>query len=372
MRSLSLLACALLLLAPFESWAQETAEDPELDKEQSFDVQWGGMVQTQFNTSSAEGAQERTDVLLRRVRLNANARVSEQLSGRIQAELANAAVGGDAQLNEAYLLYQPFKSLGILIGKGGRPYGLLDAVPAAQLLPIERGGRFRGAEAVELYRVHEALAYAGRSVGAQVLGSFGPEDLRVDYALGYFTGSQGEEGASADIDQFAARVQVTFDQTIQAGVAVSSRVFAQQERPGVAADGSVSGAFPRGSTRRGEGATLDVRVGKFEEPGLHAMLAGSGGTIDPFEGHIYYGGTGWLGYLFTLPHRTFQGLEPFVRSNVAFVQGPLGEQDGVLITPGVNLHLPKNARLALNVDLFRFHDQGDWLSSVKAQAQLAF
>ena len=372
MRSTPWLLCAFALLLPLKTLAQETAEDPDLEEESSSSVQWGGMVQTQLNTSNASGAQDRIDVLLRRVRLNADARVNEQLSGRIQAELANVAIGGDAQLNEAYLLYEPSPNLGILIGKGGRPYGILDGIPAAQLLPIERGARFRGAEAVELYRVHEVLAYAGRSVGAQVLGSFGPKDLRVDYAAGYFTGSQGEEGASADIDQLAARAQVTFAQAVQVGVAVSSRSFGEQDRPGVAPDGSVSGSAPRGNTERGEGVTLDVRMGQFGAPGWHAMIAGALGTIDPFEGHTYYGATGWFGYLFALPHRTFRGLEPFVRSNVAFVQGPLSQQDGVLLTPGLNLYLPKGARFAINADLFRFHDQGTWISSFKAQAQLVF
>ena len=310
MRLTSWLLCTFALLLPLEASAQETAEDPDFKAGASPSVRWGGMVQTQLNTSDAPGAQERTDVLLRRVRLSANARVHEQLSGRIQAELANVALGGDAQLNEAYLLYEPSPNVGVLIGKGGRPYGILDGVPAAQLLPIERGARFRGAEAVELYRVHEVLAYAGRSVGAQVLGSFGPEKVRVDYAVGYFTGSQGEEGASADIDQFAARLQVTFAQTVQAGLAASSRAFGERERPGIGPDGSVSGSSPRGDTERGEGVTLDVRVGEFGAPGWHAMIAGALGTIDPFEAHTYYGATGWFGYLFAMPHRTFQGLEP--------------------------------------------------------------
>ena len=61
-----------------------------------------------------------------------------------------------------------------------------------------------------------------------------------------------------------------------------------------------------------------------------------------------------------------------MRSNVAFVQGPLSQHDGLLLTPGLNLYLPRDARLALNADLFRFHDQGDWIASFKAQAQLVF
>jgi hypothetical protein len=94
MRLLStrLLALSLLLAAPV--LAQEVAEDPDLAGP---DVSVGGLVQTQFNTSGQDGA-DATELLLRRVRLSANARPSDVVSGRIQTELAGAAEDGSDEL----------------------------------------------------------------------------------------------------------------------------------------------------------------------------------------------------------------------------------------------------------------------------------
>ena len=364
------LAVALVLAAP--AVAQETAEDPDLG-DQDTPVTFGGLVQTQFNTSAE--AEDATELALRRVRLSANARVSDAVSGRIQAELANAAVGGAAELNEAYALVQLAPAVGVLVGKGGRPFGIIDATTAAALVPIERGARFRGAEAVELYRTLEALAYAGRSVGVQVLGeTSGP--LGLAYAAGYFRGATGEEGGDADVRQVAARVQVSPVSRLTVGLAVTNRAFARDAPPGVGPDGAL-GADPSGETRRGSGLTLDVAVGEYGRPGFHALGEVAVGTLDPFQDHAFRAAQGWVAYRARVPDAATGGLvvavEPLLRASVADADGPLGERDGVLLTPGLNVYAAGNARLALNLDVFLPGGADDEaLVAFRSQVQLAF
>ncbi|MDT7857054.1 porin [Rubrivirga sp. S365] len=375
------LALAVLAVAAcaHPARAQEVAEDPNLG-EQDDRVTFGGLVQTQLNTSGQDGA-DATDLSLRRVRLSANARVSPLVSGRIQAELANAAVGGSAELNEAYALFEFDPAVGVLVGKGGRPFGIIDATTAAALTPIERGARFRGAEAAELYRTLEALAYAGRSVGVQVLGEVGP----VVYAAGYFRGAAGEEGGDADIRQFAARVQVQPVAGVKVGLAATSRAFARDDPPRLDPDGSALGDDPSGDTRRGGGVALDVEVGDYGRPGFHALAEVVTGTLDPFRDHAFIGAQGWLAYRVEgLAERTggvLVAVEPLFRASASDAEGPVGRYDGVLLTPGLNLYAAQNTRLALNLDVFLRGgaeggeaplDGDDTLVAFRGQVQIAF
>ncbi len=326
-----------------------------------------GLVQTQFNTSNRAGA-DATELLLRRVRLGASERISPIISGRIQAELANAAEGGSAELNEAYALAQFTPAFGILVGKGGRPFGIIDATAAANLVPIERGARFRGAETVELYRTLEALAYAGRSVGVQVLGEAGS----FVYAGGYFSGATGEEGADADIRQVAARVQYEFADKVLIGVAASNRAYSRDDPPGV--EGSdARGANPSGESKRASGFALDVQIGAYGEPGVHVVAEAALGVLDPYLGHDFRAFQAWAAFRSRVAAGPLSAVEPLIRFSIADADGPLGQDEGFLLTPGLNLYADGNTRLALNADVFfPAAEDVDPLFAFRAQVQIAF
>lgn len=366
-----LLALALLALPVA---AQETAESPDTGRSERA-ITFGGLVQTQFNTTNQDGP-EPTELQLRRVRLSANARVSPMLSGRIQAELANAAVGGSAELNEAYALLELSPAVGVLVGKGGRPFGAIGATVAARLTPIERGARIRGADAVELYGVLEALAYAGRSVGVQVLGDVEGLPVGLAYAAGYFTGSTGEEGTDADIRQFAARVQVAPVPGLGIGLAVTNRAFGRDQPPDLGPDGA-TGARPTGETQRGSAVALDLTVGDYGQPGLHGLLEVATGTLNPFTDDTFRAAQGWLAYraggLGSRTGGVLVAVEPMLRVSAADAQGPLDRADGVLLTPGLNLYGAGNARLALNADVFLpSADDAETLFAFRSQVQIEF
>ena len=366
-------ALALFLTLAVPLHAQETAESPDLD-EDGPPVTIGGLVQTQFNTTGVDGA-EATELALRRVRLSANAELNDFVSGRIQAELANAAVGGSAELNEAYALFTFAKPFQVLVGKGGRPFGIVDATAAARLAPIERGARIRGARTIGQYRLAEELAYAGRSVGVQVIGEVPSLPFGLTYAAGYFAGSTGEEGTDADIEQLAGRLQAQPLPWLLLGAAATSRVFAREDPVGM--DSAPTGTRPRGDTRRGGGYALDVQLGSYGEPGFQLLGEVVTGTVDPYRDHGFWSAQGWAAYRFGGSGGVTGGMlvavEPLVRVSWADVEGPLGRFDGTLVTPGLNLYAAQNTRLALNLDLFYpSFDGAASQTSFKAQVQLAF
>ncbi len=368
------LVLAFLLVVPaLPAAAQETAEAPDLAQEET--ISFGGLVQTQFNTTSADSV-DVTDLGLRRVRLSANAKLSDFVSGRFQAELANAATGGSAELNEAYALFTFAPPIQVLVGKGGRPFGVVDATTAATLVPIERGARFRGARTVEQYRIMEELAYAGRSVGVQLLGETSALPVGLAYAAGYFTGSTGEEGTDADIRQFAARLQLAPAAWLAIGLAATSRAFAPNDPVGMGEEGMASGADARGETRRGSGYAVDVALGRYGEPGPYVLAELVTGTINPFLDERFTSAQAWLSYrvggLGARSGDRLLAVEPLFRASWGDAEGPLDAFDGVLLTPGLNLYAARNTRLALNLDLFLPEDGSDTATSFKAQVQIVF
>ena len=332
---LTVLSCLIV----FSAAAQEVAESPDTSKDQKA-LTFGGLVQTQLRTTSE--ADEQTDgaeLLLRRVRFSVNTRVNDFISGRIQTELAGAAAGGAAEVNEAYLLLSFDPAFRVLAGKGGRPFGLVDATAAASLIPIERGARFGPRATIGQYRILEELAYSGRSVGVQVLGESDALPVGLTYAAGYFSGTQSEEGPPADIEQLAGRVQIEPIPQLLVGTAITSRVFGNGET---------------GESERAEGYAVDVQYGTYGESGLKLLAQFTAGTFDPLAQVDFLSLQGWAAWRFAVAHRPYvEAAEPLVRVSWGDLDGgALDASDGVLLTPGVNFYAGGNSRLMLNLDVF--------------------
>ena len=368
----SVLFLAALWAVPIAT-AQETVETAA-PEEQDDRVTLTGLVQTQFNTSSED--QEVTDLFLRRVRLGAEIQVAPRVTGRIDAELANAATGGSAELNEAYAQIELVPGANLLVGKGGRPFGIVDATGAGVLTPIERGAAFRDATAIEQYRTLEAIAYAGRSVGVQLQGDVPGLPVGLAYAAGYFNGSTGEEGASADIQQLAARVAVTPMPILTIGLAATSRDVGIDERPGFDADGAVTGGDPSGEIQRAAAFAVDVEIGENGQPGPRLLAEVAGGTLDPFADHRFVSAQGWAAWRVRVAAPLVDAVEPLFRASWTDNDGPLGQFDGTLLTPGVNVYLAERTRAMLNLDVFLpgadTPGDPDTLFALRSQVQIAF
>ena len=282
----SVLLFGLLSCLPHASDAQQ----PTIRGE-NFEIQFGGLVQTQFNTTTVDTVADEVDLFLRRVRREVAIRFGDLVSGVIVPEFA---AGGDAiEPEETFVRLEFSPALQFLAGKADRPFGTVDAVEASNILPIERAARIRGAETLDLYNIHELVAYAGNSVGVQVLGEPQIGSIGLSYAFGYFTGALGEDGAEPerDIQQFAGRVSVRPAEKVNLGAALTSRTFFQ----GADTLGNAPASAP---TERNSAYVLDATYGSFQEsePGLKVLLEYSAGVLDPFTDADFSGFQSWLGY----------------------------------------------------------------------------
>ena len=360
------LLLGILLGVPGGSDAQQPTSTPTI-RGDGFEVQFGGLVQTQFNTTSVDSVQNETELLLRRVWLTVDVRLGESLSGRIKPELG----GDEIELEEAFLLLTFNPAFQFLAGKADRPFGIVDAIEAAYILPIERGAQIRGRRSLDLYRIHEQVAYAGRSVGLQLLGEPANGPLGLSYAVGYFKGNLGEEGPDpeTDIKQLAGRVSVQPMGKLKLGAALTSREFIFGEGFGdtIATPGRV------GETERGSAYALDAGWGDFDdpEPGPRALLEYSAGVLDPFTDAEFSGFQTWIGYRSPLLASLLTSVEPLIRISGGDLEGPLSTFGGVLVTPGLNLYLGESNRVMLNYDIWRSED-GESDAAFRAQFQLAF
>jgi hypothetical protein len=355
-RSIAVLG-TVLLAAPLA--AQEAPPAGPVLKTGAAEIQIGGRVQTQFNTTSVE-SEPTSEFLLRRVRLEATVKINDVVSGKVQPDFA----GNRVSLKDAYLKLDFAPALQLLAGQAYRPFSLLEQTSSTRILPIERGLEIRGLDAVDEYELVHGLAYSDRDIGVQVMGAPAGAPLGLTYQAGVFRGPlQGAVGAE-DSRQYAARLTVRPAERLRVGAAWSSRDFARPEA-------AVPDAF---ELRRGHAFEVDVEYGAFA-PGVHLLAEAAWGDRDPFTGAKFSGAQAWLGYRTPALGEAISGVEPLLRVSHGRTRGgePGTPRDGgTLLTPGVNLYLGGLNRLMLNYDAWLPREGGGSEGSFKAMFQLAF
>lgn len=357
-RSKAVVAAALLLLGAGaeRAAAQQTVEGPRL-RANVLEIKLGGRVQTQFNTTTADDVPT-SEVLLRRVRLEAEVKVNELVSGKIAPDFA----GNRVSLKDAYLKLNFSPGVQLLAGNAYKPFGLLEQTSSNRILPIERGARIRGVDAFDEYALVNGLDYSDRDLGFQVMGEPEGAPLGFAYAAGVFRGPlQGRVGAE-DSYQFAARATVRPLEDLQLGLGWSSRDFAIPQVP--------AGPF---DIERGNAFEVDVEYGAFD-PGFHLLGEVAVGDGDPFAGGDFLGAQAWLGYR-TGAVGLLTAVEPVLRLSY----GELDEladtlgSGGTLLTPGLNLYFGGLNRFQINYDAWLPNAEGaDSEGALRAQFQLAF
>jgi hypothetical protein len=331
------------------AWAQAGAAGPAL-RSGATEIQLNGRVQTQFNTSSAEGVPT-TEWLVRRARLDVRVAVNELVSGRVQADFA----GAQATLVDAFMRLRFDPGLELVAGRAFRPFGRIEQTSSARILPIERGLQIRGLDrSVDQYRVASSLGYSGRDVGLQVAGAPAGAPLGLTYAAGVFRGPAAAAAGSEDTRQFAARFTVAPVGQLRLGAGWSARDF-------------VAPAGGAAAPRAGRAFELDAEYGA-EAAGPRVIAELSTGDLDPFAGSSFRGAQLWLGYRFLAEGGRLTGIEPMLRVSHSRVPEARG---GTLLTPGLNLYVGGWNRVMFNYDVWQAAD-GATDGSFKASFQLVF
>ena len=337
--------------------AQHSGTGPVL-KAGAAEISINGRVQTQLNTTSVED-EPASEVILRRVRLEATVKVNDVVSGKIQPDFA----GDRVSLKDAYLKVTLDPALQLVAGQAHRPFSVITMTSSTRILPIERGARIRGVEDDwDEFNLVSELGYADRDVGLQVQGQPRGAPLGLSYAAGYFNGPARDEAGSESSYQLAARVGVEPVKNVRVAAAWSSRHFGYESE-------DVPGET---FLRRGNAFQADVEVGSHA-PGFHAIGEVAAGDFDPLTDRRFVGAQAWLAFRTDTVSSKITAVEPVFRVSHGNVdaEGSGLELGGTLLTPGVNVYLGGWNRVMFNWDFWKPVD-GETQNSFKAQFQLAF
>ncbi|MGI9190287.1 MAG: porin [Longimicrobiaceae bacterium] len=350
--------CTILILCVLPAPAQEPVDRPVF-KVNAMEIAFDGRAQTQFNTSSVDDVQP-SEIILRRLYLGAAVKVNELVSGKVQVDFAGSRVS----LKDAYLKLSFSPGLQLLAGNAYKPFSLLTQTSDTRILPVERGVRIRGLNAVEEQSFVSSLDYGERDIGVQLLGAPAGAPLGLEYAAGIFRGPlQGQVGPQ-DSYQFAARVTGSVLEETRVGVGWSSRDFMLPP--------TTLGGDPE--LERGNAFEIDAEYGSFAS-GLHFLGELAWGDFDAANPADFVGAQGWFAYRTPDLSTRIAYLEPTLRLSYGDLDGDggsAGVEGGTLLTPGFNLGFGGLNRLMLNYDVWLPDGAGDTESSFKAMFQLAF
>lgn len=350
---------ALVLAGHSPAHTQETEELRPVFSADAVEVEVGGRVHMQFNTTSVDGEQP-SEFFLRRVRLETGVRINDLVSAKLAPEFSGQRVA----FRDAYVRLDFSPALQVLAGHAFIPFSVVAQTSSNRALPIERGLAIRGLDDdADAYEMVSALDYADRDVGVQVMGRPTGAPLGFGYQAGVFSGPLDGEVGAQDSYQFAARATVSPARNVRLGTAWSSRDFA---RPlGESVDPEL---------RRGHAFGVDAELGSYA-PGFHFVGEVLRGDYDPYADAEFTAAQGWIAYRTPVLGERVAHLEPVLRTSWARVDDAATGRDpgGLLVTPGLNLYFTPLTRLLLNYDVWNPNDDGrETVGSFKAQLQVAF
>lgn len=333
--------------------AQTQAQAPQVT------VSVGGRAQFQYSTTSigaeelGEEAPASSTFETRRIRLRLDLEVGDWITARIQPDFAQ----GDLRLADAYVDFALSDYFGFRVGQFKRPFSLLELTSSTVFPTIERGVRIAGLDGYlggvpgEHYEVLGESGYVGRDLGASLRG--GTE--RFDWELGVFNGEGVDERDVNGDKTFATRV------TVAPAAEVPLRVGA----------GAVRRDTP---DEDGWAYEADAEWGAFRRPGLHLLAeAAFGDDLTGIADARFTGVQGILSWFEPLSGRRFDGVELVGRASWADPNDDLDEDDGVLLTPGLNLYVFGRNRIMVNWDVYLpAADALETQNAFRAQAQVYF
>lgn len=311
----------------------------------------GGRVQTQFNTSSIDEV-EGSELILRRARIELEAQLNELVSFVIQPDFA----GDEIALKDTYVQLDFDPAFQVIAGSAKRPFSRIELTSSKRILPVERGLRIRGLDAVDQYAFVNGLDYSDREIGLLVTGEPENAPLGLGYAAGIYRGPLHGEVGDATY-QYAARVTVQPLDQLSFGASWSSREFVEEAS---------------GDLDRGNAFEVDVEYGTFA-PGVHLIAEAAFGDVDPFTGTDFRGAQGWLAWRSAGLSETVTAIEPVARVSWGDVDdGIAASPGGLLFTPGINVYFGPLNRLMINYDVWRGADDSMDAESLKIMLQAAF
>ena len=346
-----------------------------------------GRVQTQFSTTSVEEAEliaagrapataiPASMFETRRIRFGAEVEYKKWLVGKIETELGMARL----QIRDAFMNMNFDPRLQLRVGQFKKPFSMLQLTSSAVWPVIERGVRIRGlaesltyqdslagdARVLQNFRgvtvigeeqdLLENFLYQNFDLGAMVHGRL----AGLGYSIGVFNGAGWDRPDDTDEKSYAGRLTYKVAEAVTVGGAVSYREFRVTNRPSI-------------ETRDGTAFEADLEIGAFRKEGLHLLSEVAIGDNLQQPDEQFLGAQAILAYFKPLNGEKVEGLELAGRISYGDPRRDTDLDEGILLTPGVNIYFSGRNRLMLNWDLFMGGDRFRNQHALRAQAQFHF
>lgn len=321
----------------------------------------GGRFHLQFNTSSADGVPS-SAFLVRRARIWVATRVNEWIDGAVQVDVA----GLRASARYAFVRFSLSPAARLSFGQFKRAFDNFELTSSSEILVIERDGFIRGAfdcaglhDLCSYSAFSERLFFSSLDVGALLQGEVA--DGKFGYLMSVTNGTGPNAFEENGAKSFSGRVEWLPSSKLTVGANAGFHDYIN----GVTEQDAYASA-----------AALDVEVGDFGG-GFHlqaGLMAGQNwrnlrddGTESSF--------VAWQGIAtYRIPllgDGKFRAVEPVGRVSWGDPDRGAGADGGMLITPGLVLHLDGKNKMSANVDIW--HPQsGGTVWGFKAQTYLYF
>ncbi len=354
-----------------------------------------GRIQTQFSTVSGDSsgifnphAQVNSSFEIRRLRIQADVRIGDNINLVIQPSFEMAAL----RMRDAYLRVimarNATTSFGLTLGQEKKPFNRYELTSSNTLLSIERGARFRGLSTVVAQNnLLEENGYIAHDIGASADADFLTNRLQLK--AGMYNGSGESSNDVNNAKTYAARATVTALMSAeQLPVLRVGAVFISRDRAVTTTASST--AFSPDSSRRTSAFGLEAEWGDFR-PGLHVIadfatgkhlentayrytVGRNAGNLRPNTPDSAFSTFRSLHVVAAWRHqfddpngtRLVKIVEPAVRVDMTDPNTSRDNDQGLLITPVLNVYFSQTTVLRTGLDLYRYKASDGSSRSVNA------
>ena len=354
-----------------------------------------GRIQTQFSTVSGDSsgifnphAQVNSSFEIRRLRIQADVRIGDNINLVIQPSFEMAAL----RMRDAYLRVimarNATTSFGLTLGQEKKPFNRYELTSSNTLLSIERGARFRGLSTVVAQNnLLEENGYIAHDIGASADANFLTNRLQLK--AGMYNGSGESSNDVNNAKTYAASATVTALMSAeQLPVLRVGAVFISRDRAVTTTASST--AFSPDSSRRTSAFGLEAEWGDFR-PGLHVIadfatgkhlentayrytVGRNAGNLRPNTPDSAFSTFRSLHVVAAWRHqfddpngtRLVKIVEPAVRVDMTDPNTSRDNDQGLLITPVLNVYFSQTTVLRTGLDLYRYKASDGSSRSVNA------
>jgi len=321
------------------------------------ELKFSGRVNLQYNTTSVSG-ERASEFLLRRVRLTAEVKFNDFISGKIEPEYAITST----RVRDAYGRLTFGSGFRFTFGQFKKPTDVFQLTTSSILPVIERTGFVRGVDSCagvgfcSFTFFSSGLLYSDRDIGVMIDGKIGIFDYAASATNGEGVWTKEDNGEKA----FNGRVVVRAAKDLKIGAHAVQLDFAN-DSTGQVDYGSAYGA--------------DVDWGNYDR-GLHVITGVMGGTnwrnLDA-QGRTsdFVTAQAIMSYKAPVSGKYISAIEPIGRVSWSDPDTDATQDRAWLLTPGIQFFFLARNKMSLNADIY-VPDQGKTEWSFKGQFWMYF